>query len=59
MNKDCYYYYYYIVFHKAKIKTDSDVDTKMNNNRLKYLGVIIDHRMNWTQHIDHINNKVS
>ena len=26
---------------------------------LKYLGVIIDHRLNWSQHITHVKNKVS
>ena len=28
-------------------------------NSLKYLGVIIDHRLNWSQHITHVKNKVS
>ena len=46
---------YYMVFHRAKIKIDNDVNITMNNdclkrnNSLKYLGVIIDHKLNWTQ----------
>ena len=54
-----------MVFHRAKIKIDNDVNITMNNdclkrtNSLKYLGVIIDHKLNWTQHIAHVKNKVS
>ena len=29
------------------------------NDSLKYLGVIIDHRLNWTQHIAHVKSKIS
>ena len=29
------------------------------NDSLKYLGVIIDHRLNLSQHITHVKNKVS
>ena len=28
-------------------------------NSLKYLGVTIDYKLNWTQHIAHVKNKVS
>ena len=28
-------------------------------NSLKYLGVIIDYKLNWTQHIAHVKNKIS
>ena len=56
---------YYMVFHRAKIKRDNDLDNTINNdclkitNSLKYLGVLIDHKLNWTQHIAHVNNNVS
>ena len=56
---------YYMVFHRAKVKLDKHAAIKMNGvflqrtNSLKYLGVIIDHKLNWTQHIAHVRNKVS
>ena len=56
---------HYMVFHGAKIKIDNDVNITMNNdclkrtNSLKYIGVIIDYKLNWTQHIAHVKNKVS
>ena len=56
---------YFMVFHRAKIKTVSPIDVTMNNcslkktDSLKYLGVIIDHKLNWTQHIAHVKNKIS
>ena len=56
---------YYMVFHRAKMKIDNDVNITMNNdclkrtNSLEYLGVIIDHQLNWTQQIAHVKNKVS
>ena len=54
-----------MVFHRAKLKIDKHAAIKMNGvflqrtNSLKYLGVIIDHKLNWTQHIAHVRNKVS
>ena len=54
-----------MVFHRAKLKIDKHAAIKMNGvflqrtNSLKYLGVIIDHKLNWTQHIAHVKNKVS
>ena len=56
---------YNMVIHRAKIKRDNDLDNTINNdclkstNSLKFLGVIIDHKLNWTQHIAHVKNKVS
>ena len=56
---------YYMVFHRAKLKIDKLAAIKMNGvflqriNSLKYLGVIIDHKLNWTQHIAHVRNIVS
>ena len=54
-----------MVFHRAKIKIVTPIDVTMNNcclkktDSLKYLGAIIDDRLNWTQHIAHVKNKVS
>ena len=56
---------YFLVCHRAKMKIISTIDVTMNNcclkktDSLKYLGVIIDHRLNWTQHISHVKNKIS
>ena len=56
---------YFMVFHRAKIKIVNPIDVTMNNcclkktDSLKYLGVNIDHRLNWSQHITHVKNKVS
>ena len=51
---------------KMKImKIVCPIDVTMNNcclkktDSLKYLGVIIDHRLNWSQHIAQVKNKVS
>ena len=46
-------------------KIANPINVTMNNcclkktDSLKYLGVIIDHRLNWSQHITHVKNKVS
>ena len=58
-----------MVFHRAKLKIDKHAAIKIikmngvcfqRTNSLKYLGVIIGHKLNWTQHIaDHVRNKVS
>ena len=40
------------------MKIVKPIDVKMNNCCLKYIGVIIDHRLNWS-HIAHVENKVS
>ena len=56
---------YYMVFHRARIKFDEHVVITIDNvilqstNSLKYLGVIIDYKLNWKQHIAHVNNKIS
>ena len=52
-------------FTEQKMKIVSPIDATMNNccikktDSLKYLGVIIDHRLNWTQHIADVKNKIS
>ena len=56
---------YYMVFHRSRIKIDGDSvititnDCLQRSNSLKYLGVIIDHKLSWTQHITHVKNKIS
>ena len=55
---------FYIVFHRARIK-NHDLSIRINGSTLnrsthiKYLGVIIDHKLNWCDHIAHVKNKVS
>ena len=58
---------FYMVFHRARMK-NKDFDTSivcMNGMKLertdcfKYLGVILDSNITWTQHISYIKNKVS
>ena len=55
----------FICFHRAKIKIVNPIDvTKYNcgfkkTDSLKYFGVIIDHRLNWSQHNTHVKNMVS
>ena len=54
-----------MVNHRTKIKRDNDLDNRIKNdclkstNSLKYFGVLIDHKLNWTQHIAHVKNKAS
>ena len=54
-----------MVFHREKLKIVNPIDVTMNNcclkktDSLKYLGVIIDHRLNWSQHIAHVKNNAS
>ena len=56
---------YYFVFHRAKIKSDEHAVIIINNvifqrtNSLKYIGVIIDYKLNWSQHIAHVKNNIS
>ena len=54
-----------MVFHRARIKSDEHAVITIGNailqrtNSLKYLGVIIDYKLNWTQYISHARNKIS
>ena len=50
---------FYMVFHRARLKTidNSSMDIIMDNhiltkvNSIKYLGIIVDHKLNWLDHI--------
>ena len=52
-------------FSQRKTKIVTPIDVTMNNcclkknDSLKNIGVIIDHRLNWSQHITHVKNKDS
>ena len=55
-----------MIFHRARIKLpDTDYHIIMNNSSLsniknhKYLGVILDSKMSWIQHIAYVKNKVA
>ena len=56
---------YYLSFHRAIIKFDNDNSIRMNDSiinsasHLKYLGVIIDSKLNWIPHITYVKNKIS
>ena len=49
-----------MVFHRIKIKIDKHLVVTMDNlclnktESFKYLGIIIDHKLNWTSHIAHV-----
>ena len=55
---------HYMVFHKAKVKT-SGHDLIMQGNPIqcvtstKFLGIIIDNKLKWNEHITYIKNKIS
>ena len=50
---------------ESSIKTDAHAVITMDKvclqrtDSFKYLGVIIDHKLNWTQHIAYVKNKIS
>ena len=54
-----------MIFHKSRIKTNSIGTILLDNAKLikvdyvKYLGVIIDHKLNWIEHIAYVKNKIS
>ena len=58
---------FYMIFHRARIKHMSGVaDSIVMDNTilaktssLKYLGVIVDRKLNWIEHISYVRNKVS
>ena len=54
-----------MIFHRSRIKYNSKHCIKMDNcsvnkvNSVKYLGVIIDHKLNCIDHIAYIKNTIS
>ena len=55
---------FYMLFYIARIKGNNSVvkinDSVLNRvNNIKYLGVIIDHKLKWCEHISYVKNKVS
>ena len=54
---------YYMMFHRSRIKTDAHAVIAMDKvclkktDSFKYLGVIIDHKLNWTQHITYVKKQ--
>ena len=55
---------HYMVFHRARIKSKTGKISIRNNaidevKSTKFLGVIIDDKLKWTEHIQYIKNKIS
>ena len=55
---------HFMMFHRTRIKCMSrDVTIRGNSlvctNSTKFLGVIIDHKLNWSEHIIYIKNKIA
>ena len=58
---------FYMVFHRARLKNSDDInmDVIMDNhmltkvNSIKYLGIIVDHKLNWIDHITYVKAKIS
>ena len=55
---------FFAIFHRSRMKYDSKHSTKMDDcslnkiNSAKYIGIIIDHTLNWIDHIAYIKNKI-
>ena len=56
---------HYMMFHRTTIKQNSNINIHINQqniectNSTKFLGVIIDNKLNWGAHIHYIKNKIS
>ena len=57
---------YYMIFHRARIKNkDFSLGISINNcvlkevENCKYLGIILDTRISWVEHITYVKNKIS
>ena len=54
-----------IIFNTKQKKTTHKINIKINNEQIqekeytKYLGILIDKHLNWSQHIHHVNLKLS
>ena len=52
-----------MVFHRARLKPNNNNDIIMDGNILtkvnstKYLGITIDHKLNWIDHIAYVKKK--
>ena len=55
---------FFQVFHRARMKTNNSVNIIVDKcvlnkvTSIKYLGVIIDHKLNWIEHISYVKNKI-
>ena len=56
---------HYILFYRTRIKNKTNKQVYINGNNIsntnstKFLGVIIDSKLNWCEHIQYIKNKIS
>ena len=54
---------HYMVFHRARLKPTKDVMISQNKIAItkstKFLGIIIDDKLKWTEHINYVKNKIS
>ena len=56
---------FHMVFHRVRLNSNNNNNIIMDGNILtkvnsaKYLGVIIDHKLNWIDHISYVKNKIS
>ena len=56
---------HYMMFHRTRIKHNTNIKILINNNivdhinNTKFLGVIIDSKLNWAAHILYIKSKIS
>ena len=56
---------FYMVFHRGRRKCLGDIELFIDNtkitetNTMKYLGVIIDAKLNWISHITYVKNKIA
>ena len=54
---------FFQLFHRARIKTNNSVNIIVDKcvlnkvTSIKYLGVIIDHKLNWIEHISYVKTK--
>ena len=56
---------HYMIFHRARIKNKYENAVQIQGNIIdhvnatKFLGIIIDNKLNWSDHINYIKNKIS
>ena len=55
---------FYMLFHRKRIKTDNQKltigqGTLKQISQCKYLGLIIDNKLNWAAHIAHVKSTIS